>query len=219
MQVFVLDHQSQDRTADIARSQGARVETRAFAGFIDARRYALAQVHTPWTLMIDADEAPDATLREAMLRAGEDADGYTVSRTTYYCGKPLRMWSNERLLRLFRTDRVQLEASPVSGGNAQLHEHWVSQGRVRDLAGVLQHYSYPDAASYRSKFDTYTTIEAQGLHANVFTALLQSALVPARFANLLLRRGALTDGPAGWHVAWYSALYPAVVRWKSLASV
>jgi glycosyltransferase involved in cell wall biosynthesis len=219
MPLFVLDHESQDRTSEIARSRGARVQTRPFAGFIDARRYALAQVRTPWTLMIDADEEPDAMLREAMLRAGEDADGYTVSRTTYYCGKPLRMWSNERLLRLFRTDRVRLEAAPVSGGNAQLHEHWVCEGRVRNLEGVLRHYSYPNAASYRSKFDTYTAMEAQGVRASVWSAVLQTALVPARFANLLLRRGALADGPPGWYVAWYSALYPAVVRWKSIASV
>ncbi len=41
-------------------------------------------------------------------------------------------------------------------------------------------------------------------------------LVIPRFVNLLVRRGALLDGPRGWYVAWYSALYPAVASWKSL---
>jgi glycosyltransferase involved in cell wall biosynthesis len=141
VQSFVLDHESTDATAEIARSRGARVVVRPFEGFVNARRFALAQVKTPWTLMIDADERPDAALREAIIAAPEDADGYTLSRTTYYCGKPLRMWSDERLLRLFRTDRVRLEAAPAGGGEAQLHERWICEGRVRELRGVLEHYS------------------------------------------------------------------------------
>lgn len=218
MHVFVLDDRSTDATAAIARSRGARVETRPFEGFVNARRHALAQVQTPWTLMIDADERLDDALREALLAAPEDVDGYVVMRTTYYCGKPLRMWSNEPLLRLFRTSRAVVHAAPAAGGRAQLHEHWVCEGPVRTLAGTLEHYSYPDPASYREKFARYTATEARGVSPNIFSALQQTALVPLRFANMLLRRGALFDGPRGWSIAWYSALYPAVVRWKSLAS-
>lgn len=193
--------------------------TRAFTGFVDARRFALSQVQTPWTLMIDADERLDETLRAALLGAPGDADGYIVSRTTSYCGKPLRMWSNEPLLRLFRTDRARVQAAPAAGGAAQLHEHWVCEGRVGTLRGTLEHDSYPDAASYREKYARYTATEAQGLQPSIGPAIAQSLLVPVRLADMLLRRGALLDGPRGWIVAWYSALYPAVVRWKSLASV
>lgn len=218
MHVFVLDDQSTDATGAIAQSHGARVVTRLFEGFVDARRYALAQVQTPWTLMVDADERLDRTLREALVAAPESADGYIVLRTTYYCGKPLRMWSNEPLLRVFRTDRARLEAAPAAGGQAQLHEHWVCDGPVQTLPGTLEHYSYPDRASYLAKYARYTATEARGVSPSVPAALAQTALVPLRFANMLLRRGALLDGPRGWSIAWYSALYPAVVRWKSLAS-
>lgn len=216
MPVFVLDDQSTDATAAIAQSRGARVVTRPFDGFVNARRFALEHVGTSWTFMIDADERLDGALREALVAAPVDVDGYVVMRATYYCGKPLRMWSNEPLLRLFRTGRARVEASPAAGGRAQLHEHWICEGPVRALAGTLEHYSYPDAASYREKFARYTETEARGISGSVPSAVMQTALIPLRFANMLLRRGALLDGPRGWSIAWYSALYPAVVQWKSL---
>lgn len=216
MAVFVLDHESSDATAALARERGARVAVRPFEGFVNARRYALAQVQTPWAFMVDADERPDAVLRDALAAAAGDVDGYTVSRTTYFRGKPLRMWSGEVLLRLFRTDRVRLEAAPAGGGEAQLHERWVCEGPVRALGGTLRHYSYPDAASYRRKYAWYTSLEARGIRASVSSAVLQTLAVPLRFANALVRRGALFDGLDGCYVAWYSALYPAVVQWKAL---
>lgn len=213
--LFVLDHESTDETVALAQARGARVEVRPFDGFVDARRYALAQVRTPWTLMIDADESPDAVLRDAIVSAPGNADGYVVSRTTFYCGKPLRMWSNERLLRLFRTDAARLEASPAAGGTAQLHEHWVCNGRTGTLPGTLEHFSYPNAQSYREKYERYTDIEARGVRRGLDVAvLLQALLAPVRFVNLLAK-GAALDGPDGWYVAWKSALYPAVVQWKA----
>lgn len=218
MQTLVLDHQSMDGTAALARARGAHVIVRPFAGFVDARLFALSQVQTPWTLMIDADERPDMALREAIEGAAEDVDGYAVSRTTYYRGKPLRMWNNERLLRLFRTDRARLESAPAGGGEAQLHERWLCDGPVRNLNGVLEHYSYPDARSYREKYARYTSLEARHVRPSVSALLLQALLVAPRFVNFLLRRGALLDGPAGWLVAWYSSLYPAVVAWKAIRS-
>lgn len=218
MPVLVVDHESTDATAALARARGAHVITRPFTGFVDGRRFALSQVGTPWTLMIDADERLDERLRAAMEQAPGDADGYVVLRTTSYCGKPLRMWSNEPLLRLFRTDRARVEAAPAAGGSAQLHERWICEGTVRTLDGTLEHESYPDAASYRKKYAEYTAVESRGLRRSIPAALMQTLLVPLRLANLLVRRGALLDGPRGWKVAWYSALYPAVVRWKSIAS-
>ncbi len=125
------------------------------------------------------------------------------------------MWTGERLLRLFRTNRAHLEAAPVTGGEADLHERWVCAGAVGALRGTLEHYSYPDVASYREKYVRYTGIEARGVRASMTAAFLQSLLVPLRFTRTLLR-GAMLDGPDGWYVAWYSALYPAVVQWKAL---
>jgi hypothetical protein len=85
------------------------------------------------------------------------------------------------------------------------------------LNGVLLHYSYADARAYLERFAEYTSIEARALPRSFSRALAQSMMVVVRFAAAMLRRGALFDGPRGWFVAWYSALYPAVVAWKSCA--
>ncbi|HTU70510.1 MAG TPA: glycosyltransferase family 2 protein [Candidatus Baltobacteraceae bacterium] len=214
--ILVVDALSADNTVPYARASGARVIERRWTDFVDARRFALAQIATPWTLMIDADEELDDRLREAIVRASDEADGYVVRRTTYFRGKPMRLWKNEPLLRLVRTNAVRVEARPAAGGEAALHEFLVCDGVVRELDGTLLHYSYPTARTYREKFARYTAIEAAAEHTPPWRLLRESALVPPRFAHALLWRGALLDGPRGWYVAWYSAVYPAVVAWKAI---
>lgn len=216
MHVLVVDHESTDGTPEIARARGAKVVVRPFEGFVNARRYALSQVLTPWTLMIDADEALDAHLRDALLSAPEEPPAYELSRTTYYCGRPLRMWSGERLVRLFRTEAVVLEAVPAAGGAAQLHERWVCPAGARPLNGTLLHYSYPTRRSYREKFEAYTSIEAQGLAGSRARWLRELCKMPARFLWYAFARGALLDGLDGLQVAWWSAAYPAVVQRKAM---
>ena len=209
MAILVLDALSNDRTVSYAIASGARVIERRWTDFVDARRYGLAQITTPWVLMLDADEELDDRLRDAIVAAPEDADGYIVRRTTYFRGKPMRLWNNEPLLRLVRTSAARID-------DAVLHERLACDGVKRELRGALLHYSYPDARSYLEKYARYTAIEALAQRANPLRWLGESALVPPRFANNLVRHGAVLDGPRGWFVAWYSALYPAVVAAKAL---
>lgn len=216
MRAFVLDAFSDDHTVEYARGAGAVVESREWTNFVDARRYALSRITTPWVLLIDADEALDDLLCEAVKTAKGDADGYIIRRTTYFRGKPMRMWSNEPLLRLARRERVRIEALPAAGGSSLLHERLVCDGKVAELRGTLLHYSYVDGASYREKFDAYTSIEAEGLKGNPARLIGEMLLFPLRLFKNLIVKGALLDGTRGWYVAWSSALYPAVVAWKAL---
>lgn len=211
MQALVLDARSHDRTVEFARSAGATVVERDWTNFLDARRYALSLVKTPWTLMIDADEALDDELRDAMSHANGDACCYIVRRTTYYCGKALRMWSGERLLRLFRTGSARVE----SRGSAPLHEYWSCDGATAELAGTLLHYSYPDAASYRTKFAHYTAIEASAMRFSLERVILEWLMIWPRWLWLLLRRGALLDGPRGIAAAYWTARYRYVAACKA----
>ena len=188
---------------------------RPWEGFVAERRFALAQVRTPWTLMIDADEALDDRLRAAVVAAGAEANGYRIRRTTYYCGRALRMWRNELLLRLFRTQGAHVEAAPTTGGSAHLHERWECDPPVGTLAGTLLHYSYPTHAAYAAKYDWYTSIEARGLPPSRARVAVELVRALPRFAWYALARGALADGRAGVRVAWLSALYPAMVRIKA----
>lgn len=218
MPVLVIDHQSYDDTARIAAQAGARVITRPFEGFVNARLFAVSQVQTPWSFMIDADERPDERLAQAFCTAGEGPDGYLIARTTLYRGKPLRMWKGERILRLFKTGVATLEAFPAAGGSAQLHERWRVNGETPLLDGLLLHDSYPTANAYASKFAEYTQTEALGIHYSAVQLAREVVKTPLRFAWYSLAKGALLDGADGIRVAWSSARYPAIVQWKSRSS-
>jgi glycosyltransferase involved in cell wall biosynthesis len=209
IEILVLDALSTDRTVAYAIASGARVIERRWSGFVDARRYGIAQITTPWVLMLDADEELDDRLRDAILAAPGDVDGYIVRRTTYFRGKPMRLWSNEPLLRLARTGAARID-------DAVLHERMKCDGAMRELPGVLLHYSYPSWSSYREKYARYTAIEALAQRANPLRWLGETALVPPRLVDNLVRRGALLDGPRGWYIAWYSAIYRATVAAKAL---
>jgi glycosyltransferase involved in cell wall biosynthesis len=217
---LVLDAESVDGTVAAARGAGATTIVLPWEGFVAARRFALAQVRTPWTFMLDADEALDERLRAAVLEASPDdaTEGFTIVRATFLCGRPIRGggWGGESLLRLFRSDRACLEAQPAAGGKAELHERWSVDGNVARLDGTLLHDSYPTLASYWEKFNRYTSIEAQALRGGVFDALRAFVVAPVRFLWLFFVRGGVCDGARGAFVAFGSALYPFVVRVKAL---
>ena len=216
MQVLVLDALSDDATVTYARGAGARVIEREWTDFVDARRFAISQVETPWLLQLDADEALDDVLRNAILACDGSAQGYAISRTTYFRGKPMRMWSGERLTRLVRTECARVEADPSTGGSGLIHERLVSSGAAAALEGMLLHYSYDDRASYRDKYARYTSIEAEGQARSAPRLVKAVVLAFPHFARNLVLRGAALDGPRGWYVAWCSAMYPVVVAWKAL---
>ena len=210
---MVLDSFSSDGTTRIAQAAGATVIGREWRGYLDARVFALGHVKTPWTLMIDADEVLDDVLRTAIVQADGVSDGYRVARTTFFCGRPMRIWSNERILRLFRTGRATLRSRGMSD-NAQVHEVWSVAGATADLPGHLLHYSYPTVASYREKVDRYTTLEAGALRPASGPSL-EEVKAWMRFGYLLLVRGAVLDGWRGMYAAWWSAWYPAIARRKA----
>lgn len=216
-EVFVLDAESTDATADVARAGGARVEVRAWNGYVDARRYALGRVTTPYAFMLDADELLSDELRAALAGDLAVRDGFRVRRVTMLAGRAVRAagWSSERLVRCFRVDRARVVADSV-GGRADLHERWIVDGSVGDLPGMIVHDSYPSVASYRERFARYTGIEAAALRGSAPACARELAKLPLRFAWRWLRYGAWRDGWRGAFVAWYSALYPLAVQWRAL---
>jgi glycosyltransferase involved in cell wall biosynthesis len=216
---LVVDAESTDATASLARARGARVVVWPWAGFVATRRYALALVDTGWTFMLDADESLEGTLRDELvsLVPADDVDAYAIPRTTFFCGRPIRhgTWGADAPVRLFRTARATLVAQPAAGGTADLHERWTVPGRVGRASGTLAHESYPTLASYRAKFARYTSLEAAGLHGSP-RAFARAALIAAlRAPWYLIVRSGWRDGWRGAFLAFSSAAYPMVVAWKA----
>jgi (heptosyl)LPS beta-1,4-glucosyltransferase len=218
--VLVVDAESKDATVRVAREWGAEVVVRPWEGFVATRRFALEHVRTPWTFMLDADESLDPALHEALLRAtpGEDVEGFSVRRSTSFCGRRIvgAGWGRESLLRLFRTGQAALLPRPVAGGRSDLHEAWEVTGKVVALGGILVHDSYPTLASYLEKFDRYTSLEAEGLAPSRWALMRALPAAPIRALWLFVMRAGWRDGWRGAFICAASAAYPAVARWKAL---
>jgi glycosyltransferase involved in cell wall biosynthesis len=217
---LVVDAESTDDTVARAKACGAQVTVRPWPGFVSARLGALELVRTEWTFMLDADEALDRAARDALAAVEPETGvaGFTVARTTFFCGRPMRHgpWGTDAPLRCFRTARATLVARPAAGGAAELHERWTVAGRVLPLAGTLAHHSYPTLASYCAKFGRYTALEAGGVRGSfaAFARALGTGLL--RVPWYLGPKGGFRDGWQGAFVSVASALYPVVVRWKAL---
>ena len=68
-EIFILDSFSTDRTVEIAKSFGARVEQHAFGSYVEQKKRLVQKAANDWVFCIDADEYLSDALRNSILRA------------------------------------------------------------------------------------------------------------------------------------------------------
>ena len=170
-EIVVVDSNSTDGTQAIAEAAGARVAQFAWNGkFPRKKNWALENVpwQHEWVLIIDADERVtpelEREIREAIRRA--DVDGFYLNRRFWFldgwinhCGY-FPSW-NLRLFRhrLGRYEQIEVNANVPSGDN-EVHEHVLLNGRAEYLSSPMEHYPYPDIATFLAKHDRYSSWEA-----------------------------------------------------------
>ena len=170
-QIVVVDSQSTDATGEIAAAAGAEVVQFHWNGeFPRKKNWALANVpwRHEWVLIIDADERITPALEAEIGRAihRPDVDGYYFNRRFWFLGGWINhcgyfpSWN----LRLFR-HRVgryeRAESSGSSSGDNEVHEHVVLEGRAEYLPPPMEHYAYPDIATFVEKHNRYSSWEAR----------------------------------------------------------
>lgn len=170
--VVVVDSGSTDGTPDIARMGGARVVDFKWDGkFPKKKNWALANVawKNEWVFIIDADERVTPELQVAMRAAlsQHQHQGFYVNRRFWFldgwlnhCGY-FPSWN----LRFFRHALGRYE-QPAGGagagsGDNEVHEHVELQGSAGYLSGEMEHYAFPDVATWVEKHNRYSTWEAR----------------------------------------------------------
>ena len=163
--LLVLDSGSRDRTREIARAAGARVEVLPFQGYGSQREAALALVDRPWVLFLDADERLTAELRGqiagAIRGASDRIDGYWIPRRNRIRGLEMRgggWWPDEQL-RLLRRGRAHYRPG------REVHETAEVDGEAGRLAAPLIHLNYDTLAEFRDKQARYARMRADVLWA------------------------------------------------------
>jgi glycosyltransferase involved in cell wall biosynthesis len=210
--VVVVDSQSSDDTAGVARSEGAEVITHDWLGFGAQKRFAENQCKNNWLLNLDADEiiTPDLKREIAGL-----FDGRSPAFSAY--GMPIRLiYPGETSPRLWARDHwyVRLyDRRVVRFRNSAIHDAVVTNGhRVGHLRACMHHHSIRSFDDMRRKLNERAWLSVA--HANIHsTAPLLPRIfteIPVSFLKYYVGRRHFTGGMAGLRYAsiqsWYRFL-------------
>jgi glycosyltransferase involved in cell wall biosynthesis len=197
-EVVVVDDHSTDGTPALCERLGARVVQQAWLGFGPQKNFANGLARHDWILSMDADEALDPALRDALAAAKARGlrGAYEVTRLNWYYGRFLRhgLEYPDRKIRLFPKAGTSWDESLVHEGL-----RFAEPLTVTRLEGHLLHYTYARVEEHVAKANRYTSLAAEdafrrGAPASV-AAMLGSPLVVFVKAYFL-KRGFL-DGLHG----------------------
>ena len=161
-EIVVVDAGSTDRTQQIARDAGARLFVRPFTNHSDQKNYAASLASHEWIFLLDADEEPDATLRDSIRqwKAREpEFFVYEMPRLNWYLGAWIRhsRWYPDYKERIYRRDKAAF--------HDVIHSALRFSGRAGRLEGNLLHYSFRSFEEHEAKVERYSTALAQDLYA------------------------------------------------------
>jgi glycosyltransferase involved in cell wall biosynthesis len=151
---------STDRTVEIAKSFGARILKHKYVYSAKQKNLAIPKAKHDWILLLDSDEVVTAKLKEEILKLLTSKnlkyyDGFGIARLHYFLGKALRWGGRYPLynIRLFRkTCRYE---------DRDVHAHIIlPKNRVANLKSDILHYSDPTLVHFFTKFNRYTTYQA-----------------------------------------------------------
>jgi glycosyltransferase involved in cell wall biosynthesis len=206
-EIVVVDAESTDKTAALARDFTDRVWVRPWPGFATQKNFALAQATGDWVLSLDADErvTPDLADRiRAILAADGPADGYSVPRRNIFWGAWVRHGGlyPDYQLRLFRRGAGRFVDDAV-------HESVRVDGRVEVLGEALLHQSYRDLEDFVRRSNRYSTLAAQDWvrrgRGVSLAALIMKPL--GRFLSMYIVQRGFLDGWRGLVLAVLYAEY------------
>jgi glycosyltransferase involved in cell wall biosynthesis len=206
-EIIVVDAESADKTAALAREFTDRVWVRPWPGFAAQKNFALEQATGDWILSLDADERVTPELAEGIRRivaADGPADGYSIPRRNVFWGAWVRHGGlyPDYQLRLFRRGAGRFVEDAV-------HESVRVAGQVRPLAEPLLHESYRDLEDFVQRSNRYSTLAARDfIRRGTRVGLLALILKPlGRFLSMYIVQRGFLDGWRGLVLAVLYADY------------
>lgn len=207
-ELIVVDSGSTDRTVERAKSFTRHIMKVEWKGYGATRNLALTQCTGDWVLWLDADErvTPElsAEIQHIVEKNEKEIGGYSIARRAYFLGRWIKHcgWYPSRVTRLFRREMGRFTENNV-------HEQLRVDGVVRELRHDLLHYTDPDLRHYFAKFNRYTSLAADDLHAAGRSFRFHDLLVrpPFQFFKMYIVRLGFLDGLQGFILSVVSSAY------------
>jgi glycosyltransferase involved in cell wall biosynthesis len=169
--VFVVDSQSGDATAEVARTHGAEVVQFHYpGGWPKKRQWALDTLafSYDWVLLLDADESLTPQLKDEIQQAIQNPaiDGYLIELQMHFLGRRLRYCgANFSKLSLFRRGRGNFECrlrdQTTAMCDMEVHEHVRVCGKTSYLQNPILHFNVESLSRYIEKHNEYSNWEAR----------------------------------------------------------
>jgi glycosyltransferase involved in cell wall biosynthesis len=206
-EIIVIDDNSTDRTAEIAKELGAKGCNRAMNGNWGAQQtYAIEQATSKWVFFLDADERFTPALadevKEAVAR--DELYAYKVPRLNYFIGRVVRHcgWYPDYGYHLVPRAGFRVEGF--------VHPQFIHNYPTRFMKNHLIHYPYVSWEQYFNKFNLYTRLAAEKNYANGKRAnFFFDIMIRPYFAFIkmyILKRGFL-DGRLGFILSVFHFFY------------
>jgi len=193
----VIDPKTTDGSDAVAREYTEHVCAHEYVNAAAQRNWAIPQIETEWTLVLDADEwvSPELAARiQEVIKDPGSCDGYDVKRMSYFMGRLMRRcgWERDYNVRLFRTKKGRYL-------DRRVHSKVVVGGTMGRLDEVMYHDTYRDFDEYFETFQRFTTWGAEdlfekGKRASLFDLTLRPA---SRFLKMYVIRRGFLDGYHG----------------------
>lgn len=229
-ELIVVDNNSSDNTADIAKSNGAKVYSCISSDFSQLRNFGKDKAHGEWLLYVDADEIVSNELTNEIREVISHQDSPTTSSSCLTRGSSLK----QILDPLFRGDDNRVGGYEIRRknyylghawrgdeyilrlmrGNAliewfgKLHETARIKGKIGRLNNSLIHDTHRTLAEMVAKTNEWSAVEAKlrfdaGHPPIVWWRLLR--VMWTGFSNSFFRQGGWRAGTVGWIESIYQA--------------
>jgi glycosyltransferase involved in cell wall biosynthesis len=197
-EVFVVDSQSSDRSAEIAKNYGAKVVQFQFNGrWPKKKNWSLENLpfRNQWVLIVDCDEriTPELWDEIAVAIQNPNYDGYYLNRKVFFLGKWIRYGGKypDWNLRLFkhkkgRYENLNTEEIRNTGDN-EVHEHVILEGCVGYLKNDMLHIDFRDIYHWLERHNRYSNWEAR-VYLNLLTGKDDSGTIGANLFGDAVQR-------------------------------
>ncbi len=207
-EIIVLDDCSTDRTAEIAKSMGAKVYERKMDIEGKQRNYAYSLASHEWILSVDCDERVTEELAEEikkLINPGPEENVFSVPIKTFIGKRWIRYagYYPGRKDRLFRKGKFRYDE------NQGVHPRVYYEGKSGKLKNDILHYSYGSFSDFINKLNRETVLESQKWieDGRKVSFLKISRKCIDRFIKAYFLKKGYKDGFLGFMFSFFHSLY------------